>query len=108
MDDSGSTENVAVLDIQNKRSQQVDRVDKSCKELFLQKNDQYDDTIAATGVLGASVELLGAASRLKKLVLKDPKHGESNAEVLIDVLKDLHNYANIALIMLSEDNWSGK
>lgn len=76
-------------------------------QLFAQKNEQYGNTIVETGVLGASVELVGAVARLKKMVLKSGDGGKSNREALIDIFMDIHNYANIALMMLEEDNFTG-
>lgn len=76
-------------------------------ELFSYKNAEYGNTIVETGVLGASVELIGAVSRLKKLVLRAPDHGEANAKKLEGILMDIHNYANIALQMLHDENFSG-
>lgn len=95
-------------------SESTDRVEtfrKVCRageELFAKKNDEYGDTISSTGVLGASVELIGTVARLKKLVLQASDGGASNSDVLVDIFKDIHNYSNIALMMLSEDNWKGR
>lgn len=79
----------------------------SSHRLFRRKNYEYRDTIVETGVLGAAVELVGIAGRLKALVLKNRDHGRSHRDELIDILKDAHNYANIALMMLAEENWDG-
>ena len=88
----------------------ADAFDALCsrhKELFRRKNTQYGNTIVTTGVLGASIELIGAVMRLPALVLKDPKHGGSNVEALKDIFADIHNYSNIALMMLEDENWDG-
>ena len=77
-------------------------------ELFLIKNRQYGNSIVRTGVLGACVELIGACARLPQLVLKAMDHGRSTPEVLRDVFLDIHNYANIALMMLEQENWEGE
>jgi len=92
----------------DKRVETFGRVCSSCEKLFEQKNDEYGDTIVATGVLGASVELIGVVARLKKLVLQAPDGGKANMTALADVFKDIHNYANIGLMMMNEDNWKGK
>lgn len=94
--------------LQRARSNQFDRVCVASKKIFTQRNEQYGDTITVTGVLGAAVELIGTSARLRPLVLKDPEHGKNNRDALIDVLKDIHNYANIGLIMLAADNWDGE
>ncbi|KKN66958.1 hypothetical protein LCGC14_0466380 [marine sediment metagenome] len=93
--------------LQKARSNQFNKACASGKKIFVQRNEEYGDTITVTGVLGASVELIGVSARLRPLVLKDPGHGKNNREALINVFKDLHNYANIALMMLAADNWDG-
>lgn len=92
----------------NTRNEQFQRACNSSQELFAEKNKQYGDSITTTGVLGAGVELVGLAARVKKLVVKAGDGGEANRDVLIDILKDIHNYANIALLMLAENNWTGE
>jgi hypothetical protein len=92
----------------NERVETFARVCASCEKLFKQKNEQYDDTIAATGVLGASVELIGTVARLRKMVLQSSDGGKSQMSELADIYKDIHNYSNIALMMMNEDNWRGK
>jgi hypothetical protein len=91
-------------------SQRNEHFEKACEsgqKLFAEKNSQYGDSIVNTGVLGAGVELVGLAGRVKKLVIKSGDGGEASRDALIDILKDIHNYANIALLMLAEDNWTG-
>ena len=127
----------------------ADAFDALCsrhKELFRRKNTQYGNTIVTTGVLGASIELIGAVMRLPALVLKDRGvsdqflgelkemriiwnradvrmlvlldsiisryengecHGAHNLEALKDIFADIHNYSNIALMMLEDENWDG-
>jgi hypothetical protein len=79
--------------------------------VFRVKNHQYDNTIEFTGVLGAAVELIGAIVRLRALVLRIPENerfSERNIKALENVGVDIHNYANILLLMLEDKNWSGK
>ena len=90
------------------RTNQYDKAVAAAKKIFEEKNAQYGDSITATGVLGASVELVGTSARLRQMVIKDSTHGEAHREAVIDVLKDQINYAVIALMMLSESNWDGK
>ena len=85
-----------------------DKIDALCRKMFVEKNTQYDDAIVETGVLGAAVEIIGLQRRLRALVLKSGDHGEADKEALADMLKDLHVYANIALLMIAADNWSGE
>ena len=98
----------AVQKVVSPRVEMFEKVCESCEQLFEKKNAEYGDSITATGVLGASVELVGTVARLKKLVLQDPGNGKANISALADIFKDIHNYANIALMMMKEDNWSGK
>jgi hypothetical protein len=89
------------------RVEKIKNIDQKCLELFERKNKEYGNTIVETGVLGASVELIGGVARLKQLVLRNPTHGADKDAELINVLMDLHNYSNIALMMLQENNFSG-
>jgi hypothetical protein len=85
--------------------------DKACaasRAVFVERNQQYGDSISSTGVLGATVELIGNTARLKQLVLKAQDAGASNQDQIIEIAKDLHNYADILLMMIAEDNWKGK
>jgi hypothetical protein len=90
------------------RSVLYKKICEVCLKLFEEKNEQYGDSIVYTGVLGATVELIGCVGRLKKLVIQSPDAGKKDLEVLVDVLKDTLNYANIALQMIQEDNWRGR
>lgn len=92
----------------NDRLTQFKKVCAAGEAVFIDRNAQYGDAIKATGVLGASVELIGTSARLRQLVLKSGDGGESNKKDLVEVFKDLHNYANIALMMLAENNWTGE
>jgi hypothetical protein len=76
--------------------------------LFARKNRQYGNAIRHTGVLGAVVEIIGAAARLPAMVLRNTTHGRDIQAKLIDVLLDIHNYASIAIMMLHDDNWEGE
>lgn len=88
-------------------SAEFDLLCEQSQDLFRVKNAQYGNAIVTTGVLGASVELIGAAARLRTLVLTAEGHGRNEVRSLIDVFMDLHNYSNIALIMLRDNNWEG-
>lgn len=89
----------------------VAEFEELCKQntdLFEDKNLEYGNAIVQTGVVGATVELIGAVARLKQLVLKAPDHGRTNVTSIINVARDAHNYANILLLMLDSDNWTGE
>lgn len=77
-------------------------------DLFQTKNRKYDNTIVKTGVLGAVIEIIGAAGRLPVMVLRSVGHGRNDRDKLIDVLRDILNYAAIALFMIESDNWEGE
>lgn len=90
------------------RNETFDLVCEASKKIFVVKDAEYDHATSATGVLGATVELVGIIARLKKMVLKSPDNGASKKDELKAILKDAHNYVNIAMIELADDNWSGK
>lgn len=90
-----------------KRDKQFSQLCKKSFKIFKVKNREYDDAIADTGVLGASVELIGVVSRLKGLVLKNKTHGRNKGPQILNVAKDVHNYANILNMMLEDGNWEG-
>jgi hypothetical protein len=77
--------------------------------VFVKKNQEYGDAIVETGVLGASVELVGAIARLRQMVLSTGDGGKgADPKSLRNLFVDVHNYANIALMMMEEENWLGK
>jgi hypothetical protein len=79
-----------------------------CAKLFERKNTEYGNSIEATGVLGASIEIIGAAARLPKLVLKNPLRIPYVHTILRDIFMDIANYAIIALMMIDKQNWTGR
>jgi hypothetical protein len=80
---------------------------ETLEKVFAVKNQQYGNAIHATGVVGASVELLGCVARLSQLVLKSKDLGKSEKEAVLNVFVDAHNYAVIGIMMLKDDNWTG-
>jgi hypothetical protein len=96
-------------DVYEKRMYQWDQITKDARELFNRKNREYEDTIHTTGVLGAAVELIGVSARLRPMILHRADHGWGVKDALKkNIFVDILIYAVIALIMLQEDNWSGK
>jgi hypothetical protein len=90
---------------------QVSRFAEQCKKgilLFAAKNEQYGNDFEKYGLLGVTCEILGALSRLPTMVLWSSDHGASQKEKLIDIFTDIHNYANMALMCISDDNWDGR
>jgi hypothetical protein len=75
--------------------------------LFELKQAQYGNSTGETGVLGATLEIQQRAARLRAMVLKNPTHGRDQKQAIIDTAHDLHNYANILILMIQEDNWEG-
>lgn len=75
--------------------------------LFSQRNAEYGDAISENGVLGASIELRQKAARLRQLVLLAPGHGRDAEAQVKDTLRDMANYAIIALMLLEDGNWDG-
>ena len=78
--------------------------------LFVRKNAEYGDAIATTGLLGAIVEIITVAARLKQLI-RSPElilNDFGLRNVIIDKLLDMHNYSNIALMMIEDGNADGE
>jgi hypothetical protein len=78
------------------------------RELFARKNTDYGDSIRFGGVLSACYNIMGAAMRLPTLMFFAADHGRSKQDKLYDIFLDLINYANIAMMMMKEDNWEGR
>jgi len=79
----------------------------TCGEFFAAKNAQYDNNFTQDGLLGTVLEVMGAAARLRPLVVRAPEHGRANAEKIRDILMDVHNYATMSLMLLDDQNWEG-
>ena len=95
----------------NKKSPQLNRFHFHClqgQELFKMKNAQYGNAFEAYGLLGVVCEILGAVHRLPQLVLWAPDHGKAMKEKIVDILIDIHNFSNMALMVIDHDNWDGR
>ena len=77
-------------------------------QLFLEKNTAYGNAFEIYGLLGVVCEILGAVNRLPQMVLWTADHGKSQKEKIIDILTDVHNFANMALMLIDHDNWDGR
>jgi hypothetical protein len=97
-----------ISDATKKRLESFKEVCDAGIELFERKNTDYGDAIRYGGALAACYEIVGAAMRLPKLMFFAPDHGRSKAAALYNVLIDIHNYADIALMMMKENNWEGR
>jgi hypothetical protein len=97
-----------------RRNEEFLKICEGCFGLFEIKNAEYQDTISATGVLGAVIELIGVAARLKPLILNNPNFeydfttDPDFRKSVGNVLMDLHNYSVIASIMFQNQNWRGR
>lgn len=89
------------------RLKQFDKVCVAGRKIFVEKNAKYGDSFARTGVLGATVTMIGDVDRLRQMVLKSSDFGAGQQADVVAVLKDVHNYANMALLMIAEGNWDG-
>jgi hypothetical protein len=90
------------------RSETFKRVCAAGQNLFDKKDAEYGSATSETGVQGAVVEFVGISARLKQMVLRSPDHGASKSAEIAELLKDAHNYANIALMELADENWIGR
>lgn len=81
---------------------------EECRAVLVKKNEQYGNSIEATGLLGAVVECVGITARLVQLVIRNSKHGRQATAAIYNVLLDLHNYSTIAIDMLKKANWEGR
>ena len=101
-------------DFFDKRDIQFLKFCNDSNDIFRIKNRQYNDAISRTGLLGASVEIIGVAARLEPLIVNNKDFDTqildlpSFRESVMNALHDLHNYSNIALIMLEDGNWRGE
>jgi hypothetical protein len=75
-------------------------------DIFAEKNRQYGDAIRFGGAIGAVMELIGCVARLQTLVVLND--GPYDLEAIYNALRDAHNYANIATMLVTDDNWKGE
>lgn len=101
-------------EVENKyvlQDKHFEEVASAAKRLFQRKNREYENTIVHTGLLGASVELVGIGGRLKALIL----HRHFMETFTDDITKDVHNafmdaivYGVIGIMMLETGNLDGE
>jgi len=94
--------------IHEARMEQFGKACEMAEKLFDNKNRQYKDSIRLGGVLGAAYELTGILARVYSMIIEAPDAGESQEEDLKQLLLDVHNYANITLMMIADENWKGQ
>ena len=110
-DEPSINESVSATSDEKAKPTQLELFDRACssgKKIFKKKNAEYGNSIARTGVLGATVTMIGDVDRLRQIVLKSADRGREQKATVINVVNDIHNYANIILIMLADNNWDGE
>lgn len=79
-----------------------------CRVIFEERNAVYKNTFEVLGLQGTIVTLIGDCYRLRNMILKTPDHGQQYKEQIEDKLIDVVNQALISLMMLHQDNYTGK
>jgi hypothetical protein len=86
------------------RIQQFSLVQNEGLELFKRKNADYGDAFANYGTVGVIVRM---GDKIQRLVsVSNNKISLVNTESLRDTLIDLHNYAEMAIMLLDEKSES--
>ena len=84
------------------RVEQMKQVQSNALELFRKKNIDYGDAFAKFGVIGVLMRIEDKIQR--SLSITNNGVNLVNDEGIKDTLLDLHNYAAMALMLLSENN----
>lgn len=87
--------------------QHFDYACTKASHLFQDRNKEYDSAFRKYGLLGVVFEILGIVSRLPPMTIWKLDRN-FNRRKLQDLFMDLHNYSNMALILLDENNWDGR
>jgi len=82
------------------RPEQMREIQKQGYELFVKKNIDYGDSFAKYGIIGVLMRIEDKIQRAISIT----NNGVNliNDEGIKDTLLDLHNYAAMALMLLSE------
>ena len=83
------------------RVEQMKQIQSSALELFRKKNIDYGDAFAKFGVIGVLMRIEDKIQR--SLSITNNGVNLVNDEGIKDTLLDLHNYAAMALMLLSEN-----
>jgi len=83
------------------RVEQLEAIQKECRELFSKKNSDYGDAFATYGTVGVLVRIGDKLQRFSKITSKSVEV-EVLDETLRDTLMDLHNYAAMAIMTLND------
>ena len=107
----GTTLDVSSYPATSKHEGMFEKAQASIRRHFLEKNapSHYDGAFEDLGLIGAAVELVSIASRLKRVVIRSGDGGENfDREKLLELLKDAGVYAGISMICVADENWTGK
>ena len=86
----------------NKRVEQMKKIQAEGLELFTKKNADYGDAFANYGVIGVLMRIEDKLQRSISISNKGVNLVED--ECIRDTLIDLHNYAAMGMMLLDEDN----
>ena len=78
------------------------------RERFRLRSAMVGDIIVETGALGACVAIVKRQAKLRQLMLKSRGHGRNQQMEVTNLLLDLLNETVSALMLIEEDNWSGR
>ena len=87
---------------ENKRVEQMQKIQKSCLELFKKKNKDYGDAFAKFGVIGVLTRIEDKI--LRSMNITNNGINLVDNESLRDTLMDLHNYAAMAVMLMDEND----
>ncbi len=82
------------------RVNQMEEIQRKCLEVFKKKNHDYGDAFARFGVIGVLMRIEDKLQRLRSIDKKGVQLVDD--ESMKDTLLDLHNYAAMALILMTE------
>ena len=82
------------------RVNQMEEIERKCLEVFKKKNHDYGDAFARFGVIGVLMRIEDKLQRLRSIDKKGVQLVDD--ESMKDTLLDLHNYAAMALILMTE------
>ena len=86
----------------NRRVEQMKKIQAEALELFTKKNLDYGDAFAKYGVIGVLMRIEDKLQRSISISNKGVNLVED--ECIRDTLIDLHNYAAMGMMLLDEDN----
>ena len=94
-------DNEPLVNNENDRLQQYEKVHNEAKELFRKKNADYGDAFSQYGAIGVVIRIGDKISRLTNI--KKTQIINVHNETLRDTLVDLHNYSAMAIMLMDEE-----